>query len=106
VLADLEGRTSEYIKRADGSFTGPYHVMQAMAHVPGIVRFQLVQASETSFELRLATIDRQAFDVGGDTAAHAVRDLLGGYDVEAVYVADMPGEPGKKYRPIVLLPRE
>ena len=96
VLADLEGRTSEYITRADGSFTGPYHVMQAVTHVPGIARFQLVQVSETSFELRLATMDRQAFDDGADAAARAVQELLGGYDVEAVHVADMAERAGKE----------
>ena len=106
VLADLEGRTSEYITRPDGSFTGPYHLTQAVTHVPGIVRFQIVQISTTSFELRLATIDQQAFDEVAAPVAAAVRDILHGYDVEPVYVEDMPIEPGKKFRTIVLLPRE
>jgi hypothetical protein len=67
------------------------------------VRFQLVQVSASSFELRLATIDRKAFDEGADAAAAAVREILRGYDVKAVYVAEVTIEPGKKYRPIVLL---
>ena len=104
MLADLEGRTSEYIIRPDGSFAGPFHIAEALTATPGVVRFQLVQVAPTSFELQLATVDRKAFDAGAATAAGAVRQLLGGHDVEAVYVAEVPIEPGKKYRPIVLLP--
>ena len=106
VLADLEGRTSEYVTKPDGSFAGPYILTTSLNRVPGVVRFQLVQVSPTSFELQLATVDRQAFDDGAAAAADAVREILGGYDVEAVYVAEVSIEPGKKYRPIVLLPQE
>ena len=35
----------------------------------GVVRFQLVQVSPTSFELRLVTVDRKAFDDGAAAAA-------------------------------------
>ena len=105
VLADLEGRTSEYVIRPDGSIAGPYIVTEALNRVPGVVRFQLVQVSPTSFELRLATVDRKAFDDGASSAADAVREILRGYDVEVVY-SEVPIEPGKKYRPIVLLSRE
>ena len=53
VLADLEGRTSEYVAKPDGSFAGPYILTTALNRVPGVVRFQLVQVAPTSFELRL-----------------------------------------------------
>jgi phenylacetate-CoA ligase len=103
VLADLEGRTSEYVTKPDGSFAGPYIITEALNRVPGIVRFQLVEVASSSFELRLATVDRKAFDEGAATAADAVRVILGGHEVEAVYVPEVPIEPGKKYRPIELL---
>ena len=106
VLADLEGRTSEYVMRPDGSIAGPFIVTEALNRVPGVVRFQLVQVSRTSFELQLATIDRKVFDDGAAAAADAVREILRGYDVEAVYVPEVSIEPGKKYRPIVLLADE
>ena len=106
VLADLEGRTSEYVTRPDGSIAGPYILTEALNRIPGIVRFQLVQRTMTTFELRLATVDRRAFDMGAPSAAAAVRKILRGYDVEAAYVEEAPIEPGKKYRPIVLLPPE
>ena len=106
VLADLEGRTSEYVTRPDGSLAGPLILTEALNRVPGVVRFQLVQVSPTSFELQLATVDREVFDDGAAAAVDAVREILGGYDVEAVYVAEVSIEPGKKYRPIVLLADE
>jgi phenylacetate-CoA ligase len=106
LLADLEGRTSEYVTRPDGSIAGPFIVTEALNRIPGIVRFQLVQVSPTSFELRLSTVDRKTFDDGAAPAAHAVREILRGHDVEAVHVPEGPIEPGKKYRPIVLLPHE
>ena len=76
---------------------GPYIVTETLNRIPGIVRFQLVQVSTTSFELRLATVDRKAFDEGARCAADAVREILGGCDVEAVYVPEVPIEPGRKY---------
>jgi phenylacetate-CoA ligase len=106
LLADLEGRTSEYLTKPDGSLAGPYIVTEAVNRIPGVVRFQLVQVATTSFELRLATIDRRAFDEGAAAAARAVREIISDYDVKAVYVPDVTIEPGKKYRPIVLLPPE
>ena len=107
VLADLEGRTSEYVTLSDGTIVGPLRVTTTLNAVPGVVRFQLVQVSPTSFELLLATVDRKAFDdSAAAAAADAVRQILEGYDVEPVYVEEMPIVPGKKYRPIVLLPHE
>ena len=103
VLADLEGRVSEYVTLPDGSLLGPFLVTLAVNRVPGIVRFQLVQRTPTVFDLQLATVDRAAFDLGAPTAVAAVRELLGGYDVEATYVDEITIEPRRKYRPIVLL---
>jgi phenylacetate-CoA ligase len=105
VLADLEGRTSEYVTLSDGSIVGPLIITTALNAIPGIVRFQLVQVSPMSFELRLVTVDRKAFDdAAAATAADALRQILEGYEVEPVYLDEMPVEDGKKYRPIVLLP--
>ena len=103
LLSDLEGRTSEYVIRPDGSIVGPYILTEALNRVPGVVRFQLVQVSPTAFELRLATVDRKAFAESAASAETAVREILRGHDVEATYVDEVPIEPGKKYRPIVLL---
>jgi hypothetical protein len=103
VLADLEGRVSEYIALPDGSFVGPYAITVAVNRVPGVVRFQLVQRTATSFELLLATVDRKAFDDGAAAAAARVGELLSGYEIEATFVEEIPIEPGRKYRPIVLL---
>ena len=47
-----------------------------------------------------------AFDLGAPAAVAALRALLPGYDVEATYVDEIRVEPGRKYRPIVLLPDE
>jgi phenylacetate-CoA ligase len=102
-LADLEGRRSEYITRPDGSFVGPYIVTEALNRIPGVVRFQLVQRAQAAFELRLGTLDREAFDEGVASAEAAISEILGGYGVEATYVEDWPIEPGQKHRPIVLL---
>lgn len=103
VLAELEGRVSEYITLADGSLMGPFGVTMAVSGFAGVVRYQLVQLTDASFELRLATVDRAAFDRVAPVAEDAVRAILGGYDVEATYVEEIVVEPGRKYRPIVLL---
>lgn len=106
VLAELEGRVNDYITLPDGSLVGPYLVTHAVNRVPGIVLFQLLQRTQTTFELQLATVDRGAFDRGAEAAAAGVSELLGGCAVEAAYVDEVRLEPGRKYRPIVMLPHE
>jgi phenylacetate-CoA ligase len=103
MLADLEGRVSEYVVLPDGSLVGPFGITLAVNRIPGLVRFQLVQRTPTAFELRLAMADQEAFDRGAAVAAARVGKLLGGYDVEATYVEEVSVEPGKKYQPVVLL---
>jgi len=105
VLADLEGRTSEYVTLPDGSIVGPFIITNTLNAMQGVVRVQLVQVSPASFELRLVMVDRKAFDDGAAAAAEAVRQILEGYEVEPVYLEELPIVPGK-YRPIVLLPDE
>jgi phenylacetate-coenzyme A ligase PaaK-like adenylate-forming protein len=103
VLAELEGRVSEYVTLPDGSFVGPFLVTLAVNRLPGVLRFQLVQQAAGSFELLLAMTDRAAFDHIAASAASDVAELLRGYEVEPRYVEEIPVEPGQKYRPIVLL---
>jgi phenylacetate-CoA ligase len=105
VLAELEGRVSEYVTLPDGRLAGPLSVTLAMNQIPSIVRFQLVQRTPTTFDLQLATVDRVAFDVGAPAAVAALHALLPGYVVEPTYVDEIRIEPGQKYRPIVLLDR-
>lgn len=103
VLADLEGRVSEYITLSDGRLAGPLSVTLAMNQIPGVVRFQLVQRTPTTFDLKLSTVDRVAFGIGAPAAVAALHALLPGYDVEPTYVEKIPVEPRRKYRPIVML---
>lgn len=103
MLADLEGRVSEYVTLPDGSLIGPFGITLAVNQIPGVVRFQLIQRTATLFELQLATVDREAFDRGAAAAVVGVGELLQGYEVEATYVDDISVEPGRKYRPVVLL---
>ncbi|MET0938600.1 MAG: hypothetical protein ABWY51_05195 [Gaiellaceae bacterium] len=103
VLADLEGRATEYIPLLDGDNVGPLRVTMAVGQVPGIVRYQLVQRTPSAFELRLETADRNVFDLGAAAAVAAVRKILPGYEVEVTYAETVVPEPRRKYRPIVLL---
>jgi phenylacetate-CoA ligase len=103
-LAELEGRVSEYIALPDGSLVGPFPITVRVGSVPGVVHFQLVQQAPTTFELRLATVDEAAFAEAAPLAVAGVRELLPDFEIDAVYVEEIPIEPGRKHRPIVLLP--
>jgi phenylacetate-CoA ligase len=103
LLADLEGRASELIRLPDGTLIGMFDIAGVISLIPEVVRYQLVQRAPAAFELRLATVDRESFAPSAAAAVAGVGELLRGYTVEATYAEEITVEPGRKYRPVVLL---
>ena len=107
MLSDLEGRVEDIIHLPDGTFVHPRLVWKLFKHRTGVLRYQLIQHALDTFELRLTTIDRAAFDrVIADVIAD-LRHLLGqNAAIDAVYQADFQPYAGAKFRPVLSLLEE
>ncbi|UCC76528.1 MAG: phenylacetate--CoA ligase family protein, partial [Anaerolineales bacterium] len=104
MLSDLEGRVEDILHLPDGSFVHPRLVWKLFKHRTGVLRYQLIQHALDTFELRLTTIDRSAFDrVIGEVIAD-LRQLLGqDAIIDAVYQAEFQPYTGAKFRPVLSL---
>jgi phenylacetate-CoA ligase len=102
LLVDFGGRVSEIVRLPDGSPVDPLALAVAV-RAPGVTRYQLVQVGPRRFQLRLQTSDRATYErVVADVLA-AVRSVLRGLEVEASHEDAIEPEPGRKFRPVVLL---
>jgi phenylacetate-CoA ligase len=102
LLTQFEGRVSEVIRLPDGSLVDPLALSVAV-RLPGVVRHQLVEIRPGELLLRVATADETAYERVAPDLRATLRDVLHGLEVDVTYAADIAPEPGKKFRPIVLL---
>ena len=103
VLADLEGRTSEYVAKPTARSPGRTSSPRRSTAFPASCASSSSRSRRRRSSCGSPRSTGRRSTTAAAAAAGAVREILGGYDVEAVYVAEVPIEPGKKYRPIVLL---
>jgi phenylacetate-CoA ligase len=104
ILSSLEGRVSQIVHLPSGDIVHPFVVLQTMRRHADVIRWQLMQHERDRFELKLATVDRAAYDrVAGSVAAEA-REILQGTRVEVGYHESVDLGPGGKQRPVVALP--
>jgi len=103
LLSGLEGRIEDIITLADGSLIDPRSVSNALLGLEAVLQYQLVQHEPTRFELRLATVDRDTFEVTSRTVVPSLQRLLGpSAKIEAVYYADrLPTGAGDKFRAVI-----
>ena len=102
VLRDLEGRVEDVLVRADGTFIHPRAIWGALQGHEGLLRYQLVQTDRERFELRLVTVDEEAFARVLEGAVPALEKLLGSSaHLSAERVAALAPETGSKFRPVL-----
>ena len=105
VLADLEGRSNEVVRLADGTFVHPLLLEGPIRrHGPGVLRFQLVQEARDGFRLKVVVTDDEAFARASTEVAAALRDMLGGASVEVERHAELAADESGKFRAVLPLP--
>lgn len=105
VLTDLQGRTSDIVRLADGTLVHPVLIEgRVRTNGPGVFRFQLVQERRERFRLRVVAADDAAFARASTDVAAALRDLLRGAAVDVERHGDLPADESGKFRSIVTLP--
>ena len=103
LLAGLEGRVREIIHLPNGDFVYPAPVTSLASEMEGVIRFQFVQLEADRFELRLVAVDDSAYDRAVERMLPELHELLPGCVIEPTRRAELPPEPGGKFRPIVPL---
>jgi phenylacetate-CoA ligase len=104
VLTDLEGRSDDIVRLADGTFVHPLLLEGPIRrHGPGILRFQVVQEARDSFRIKVVVTGDEAFARASTDVATAVRDVLRGANVEVERAAELPAAESGKFRTVLAL---
>ncbi|UCC75495.1 MAG: phenylacetate--CoA ligase family protein [Anaerolineales bacterium] len=105
LLAGLEGRVEDIIHLRDGTYVHPRQVCAILETRSEVVQYQLIQHQTDSFELRIATVDRAAFEKIGGAIVADLRRLLGqAVAIDAVHHEQLePMGRARKLRPVLSL---
>jgi phenylacetate-CoA ligase len=104
VLTELEGRSDDVVRLADGTFVHPLLLEGPIRrHGPGILRFQVVQETRDRFRIKVVVPDDEAFARVSTDVAAALREVLHGASVEVERHAELPAGPGGKFRAVLAL---
>ncbi len=77
LLSEVQGRVEDVLRLRNGESLHPRAVWAALKDDRSILQYQLIQHALTRFELRLATVDQNAFPAARDRARQALHALLG-----------------------------
>ena len=96
-LVSVEGRTGNLTLTSEGRAVTQGEVDRALAHVPGLVEYQVLQTSRTAYTLRYVTEGVEARSVDG-VAREALQAVYGGAVITAEAVEAIAPDPPGKYR--------
>jgi phenylacetate-CoA ligase len=102
-LVELEGRVAEVMHLPNGNIVHQYSVAGVFRRYQGVLRYQLVQHEADRFELRVMTIDRDAFDRIVDDLVGEFRGLLGDAALDVTREESTEPDQHGKFRRLVPL---
>jgi phenylacetate-CoA ligase len=91
------GRSVDYFALADGTVITPYDMTCAIEHLPGMLRYQIVQRTIDRVEVLVLPGEGYSPAVP-DGIRTALRPVLRGLDAEVRLVDEMRAEPSGKFR--------
>ena len=77
LLADVEGRTADFVERDDGRLIYSSDVVKVVTQTESVLTFQLVQHEQARFELKVETISQDAFERVKGELVGRLKELLG-----------------------------
>jgi phenylacetate-CoA ligase len=102
LLSELEGRVEDTILLSDGEFIHPRAIWGVFKQRVEVLRYQLIQHEPRRFELRLVTVDREAYERVRGEILTDLRELLGGAVViEPEYYKELEVQGAGKFRPVI-----
>jgi phenylacetate-CoA ligase len=104
LLSELEGRLEDTIFLPDGRFIHPRAVWMVFKRTHDVLKYQLIQHEFERFELRLVTVDRQAYSGVLRAITSALRDLLGhSATIDCERYDDLHTPRGGKFKTVISL---
>lgn len=104
ILTELQGRTSDIVRLADGALVHPLLLEGPIRrNGPGVLRFQVVQETRERFRLKLVTVDNEAFLRASADVVEAVRTVLRGATIEVERHAELSAGESGKFRSVTAL---
>lgn len=104
LLSELEGRIQDVIFQPNGTFIHPDSVLRVFKGRNGVVQYQLIQHQPERFELRLVTVDRDAYQRAIGGILGDLQALLGKTaTIDARYCHELQRHRGGKFRPVLSL---
>ena len=91
------GRSVDYLALVDGTVITPYDLTCAIEHLPGMLRYQIVQRAIDRIEVLVLPGDGFSPATPGEIRT-ALRPVLHGLEAEVRLVEDLPPEPSGKFR--------
>jgi phenylacetate-CoA ligase len=91
------GRSADYLALVDGTVITPYDMTCAIEHLPGLLRYQIIQWAIDRVEVRVLPGDGFTATVADQIRA-ALRPVLHGLEAEVRIVDEMTHEPSGKFR--------
>ena len=77
LLSELEGRVEDALALPGGDFLHPRAVWSVLKDETDVLQYQLVQHELRRFELKLVTVDANAFPAAAERMARRLGDLMG-----------------------------
>ena len=103
VLAELSGRTADYLLLPDGRRLHSYAVWPILSHEPAFLQYQLIQRRLEEFTLRIAPRPRSDVRTVVAGVIPRLRRLLGDVRIEVEFDEPPLAGSGEKRRAVVSL---
>ena len=102
MLTNIEGRLEDVLTLPDGSFVHPLNFWGIFKSKPEVLRYQVIQHTADTFDLRLVTADRSTYERLLPSILDASHALLGSSArIEPSYHEDLEASGPGKFRAVV-----
>ena len=101
VLAEIEGRSTDFVKAADGTVLHGLALIYVLREIPEVEEFKIVQESLTRITVQLVTSSRDTVQLENTVTEQFRRRLGDSLFVNFVYVSKIEREASGKFRYVV-----
>ncbi len=101
VLAEIEGRTTDFVRAADGTVLHGLALIYVLREIPEVEEFKIIQESLTRITLQIVTSSRDTAKLEQTVTEQFRRRLGNSLVVNFVYVSHIEREASGKFRYVV-----